>query len=191
MLIRKMSGLDRGNSMRRAAHTGSWAEASPDFMNCANMFWWPAESQWATLFPEAFDHAGGLDVGKQTRQWNSQSIASSSEFYYLDCGRCGFVGNDSHYDPPPPNGDSGSGGSWCGPFKTWQTIYNYDIAYGLTPEETKLVLGGEAALWSEQARPTVLDTRSFITGRTFGTVSHQENITIMYTSCFLFAMELV
>nr|TKS09316.1 glycosyl hydrolase family 20 family protein [Populus alba] len=96
------------------------------------------------------------------------SIASSSEFYYLDCGRCGFVGNDSHYDPPPPNGDSGSGGSWCGPFKTWQTIYNYDIAYGLTPEETKLVLGGEAALWSEQARPTVLDTRSFITGRTFG-----------------------
>ncbi|KAH8499272.1 hypothetical protein H0E87_017975 [Populus deltoides] len=73
-----------------------------------------------------------------------------------------------HYDPPPPSGNSGSGGSWCGPFKTWQTIYNDDITYGLTPEETKLVLGGEVALWSEQARPTVLDTRSFITGRTFG-----------------------
>uniref|UniRef100_A0A2K1R5N6 beta-N-acetylhexosaminidase n=1 Tax=Populus trichocarpa TaxID=3694 RepID=A0A2K1R5N6_POPTR len=96
-----------------------------------------------------------------------RSIASSSEFYNLDCGRCGFVGNDSHYDPPPPSGNSGSGGSWCGPFKTWQTIYNYDITYGLTPEETKLVLGGEVALWSEQARPTVLDTRSFITGLKF------------------------
>ncbi|KAL9334239.1 hypothetical protein Peur_074378 [Populus x canadensis] len=95
------------------------------------------------------------------------SYNHGTAFYYFDCGRCGFVGNDSHYDPPPPSGNSGSGGSWCGPFKTWQTIYNDDITYGLTPEETKLVLGGEVALWSEQARPTVLDTRSFITGLKF------------------------
>jgi hexosaminidase len=88
-----------------------------------------------------------------------RAIVSSSEFYYLDCGHGDFPGNDSQYDPPPTSGDSGNGGSWCGPFKTWQTIYNYDIAYGLTPEETKLVLGGEVALWSEQADPTVLDVR--------------------------------
>jgi hexosaminidase len=38
-------------------------------------------------------------------------------------------------------------------------MYNYDITYGLTEDEAKLVLGGEVALWSEQADPTVLDAR--------------------------------
>ncbi|KAJ6698874.1 BETA-HEXOSAMINIDASE [Salix purpurea] len=28
------------------AHTGSWAVAYPDIVTCANMFWWPAESEW-------------------------------------------------------------------------------------------------------------------------------------------------
>jgi hexosaminidase len=251
-----------------AAHTGSWAEAYPDIVTCANMFWWPAESEWAdrlasepgtgqlnplnpntyqvlknvigdavALFPEPFFHAGGdeiipgcwkadpaiqsflskngtlsqllekfvnttfpyivslnrtvvywedilLDADVKVdpsflppehtilQTWNKgpnntqhivslgyRAIVSSSEFYYLDCGHGGFLGNDSQYDRPPTSGDSGNGGSWCAPFKTWQTIYNYDIAYGLTPEETKLVLGGEVALWSEQADPTVLDAR--------------------------------
>ena len=41
----------------------------------------------------------------------------------------------------------------------WQTIYNYDITYGLSEEEANLVLGGEVALWSEQADPAVLDAR--------------------------------
>ena len=44
-------------------------------------------------------------------------------------------------------------------FQTWQTIYNYDITYGLSEEEANLVLGGEVALWSEQADPAVLDAR--------------------------------
>ncbi|KAJ6425014.1 hypothetical protein OIU84_025727 [Salix udensis] len=250
------------------AHTGSWAEAYPDIVSCANMFWWPAESEWAdrlasepgtgqlnplnpntyhvlknvigdvvALFPEPFYHAGGdeiipgcwkadpaiqsflsengtlsqllekfvnstfpyivslnrtvvywedilLDADVKVdpsflppehtilQTWNNgpnntklivssgyRAIVSSSEFYYLDCGHGGFVGNDSQYDPPPTSGNSGNGGSWCEPFKTWQTIYNYDIAYGLTPAETKLVLGGEVALWSEQADPAILDVR--------------------------------
>ncbi|KAK9668460.1 hypothetical protein RND81_13G062300 [Saponaria officinalis] len=85
-------------------------------------------------------------------------IVSSADYYYLDCGHGEFVGNDSQYDRPPGTAQ-GSGGSWCGPFKTWQLIYNYDITYGLTEEEKKLVLGGEVALWSEQADPTVLDSR--------------------------------
>ncbi|KAF5201829.1 Beta-hexosaminidase, partial [Thalictrum thalictroides] len=86
-----------------------------------------------------------------------RAIVSSSDFYYLDCGHGDFVGNDSKDDTlgPVPN----NGGSWCGPFKTWQTIYNYDITYGLTETEAKLVIGGEVALWSEQADPTVLDAR--------------------------------
>ncbi|KAK7334874.1 hypothetical protein VNO80_26640 [Phaseolus coccineus] len=87
-----------------------------------------------------------------------RTIVSSSDFYYLDCGHGDFVGNNSIYDQQ--NGDDkDNGGSWCGPFKTWQTVYNYDIAYGLNEEEAKLVLGGEVALWSEQSDSTVLDAR--------------------------------
>lgn len=91
-------------------------------------------------------------------------IVSSADFYYLDCGHGSFLGNDSRYDKQvsddpgmPFNYNGGSGGSWCGPFKTWQRIYSYDITHGLTEEEATLVIGGEVALWSEQADPTVLD----------------------------------
>ncbi|KAK6243477.1 hypothetical protein QUC31_009886 [Theobroma cacao] len=249
-------------------HTGSWTEAYPEIVACANMFWWPAGSLWAdrlasepgtghlnplnpktyqvlknvirdvaTLFPETFYHGGADEVipgcwkadptiqsflsnGGTLSQlletfvnstlpyiislnrtvvywedvllddnvkvdssflpreytilqtWNNgtnntkkiveagyQAIVSSSEFYYLDCGHGDFLGNDSIYDQQTAGGNSGNGGSWCEPFKTWQTIYNYDITYGLSEEEAKLVLGGEVALWSEQADPTVLDPR--------------------------------
>lgn len=88
-----------------------------------------------------------------------RAIVSSSEFYYLDCGHGGFLGNDSQYDQLQPSTSANNGGSWCGPFKTWQTIYDYDITYWLSVEEAKMVLGGEVALWSEQADPTVLDVR--------------------------------
>ncbi|EOY10640.1 Beta-hexosaminidase 2 [Theobroma cacao] len=249
-------------------HSGSWTEAYPEIVACANMFWWPAGSLWAdrlasepgtghlnplnpktyqvlknvirdvaTLFPETFYHGGADEVipgcwkadptiqsflsnGGTLSQlletfvnstlpyiislnrtvvywedvllddnvkvdssflpreytilqtWNNgtnntkkiveagyQAIVSSSEFYYLDCGHGDFLGNDSIYDQQTAGGNSGNGGSWCEPFKTWQTIYNYDITYGLSEEEAKLVLGGEVALWSEQADPTVLDPR--------------------------------
>ncbi|KAG6760800.1 hypothetical protein POTOM_033981 [Populus tomentosa] len=180
-------------------------------------------------------------------------------FFHLIIPSCNHgtavqTAQNCQYDPPPPSGDSGSGGSWCGPFKTWQIIYNYDIAYGLTPEETKLVLEGEVALWgaaglkfqatfmvivgliSEEIRYSLslchrlqnsikrvqesINIKVYMSswGETYphvtavfqffdsihlnsdltvmcvkrsSTVSHQENITIMYTSCFLFAMELV
>lgn len=95
---------------------------------------------------------------KRIVQAGYRAIVSSSDFYYLDCGHGGFVGNDSRYDVM--GSDSGTnGGSWCAPFKTWQRVYDYDITYGLTADEAELVLGGEAALWSEQADSTVLDAR--------------------------------
>ncbi|KAI3869166.1 hypothetical protein MKW92_043511 [Papaver armeniacum] len=257
-------------------HTGSWAEAYPEIVTCANMFWLPPGSAWedrlasepgtghlnplhpktyevvhnvfkdiAPLFPEGFYHAGAdeiisgcwkADPMVQTflsnggtlsqlleifinstlpyitslnhtdvvywedvlldptvnvnpsflpkervilQTWNNganntklivsagyRAIVSSSDFYYLDCGHGDFLGNDSRYDrqngddPGSPfNYNGGNGGSWCGPFKTWQRIYDYDITYGLTEDEAKLVLGGEVALWSEQSDPTVLDAR--------------------------------
>ncbi|XP_057807586.1 beta-hexosaminidase 2-like [Salvia miltiorrhiza] len=87
-----------------------------------------------------------------------RAIVSSSDFYYLDCGHGDFVGNNSEYDQPP-SANQTDGGSWCGPFKSWQLIYNYDITYGLTAAEAELVIGGEVALWSEQADSTVVDQR--------------------------------
>ncbi|CAL9213838.1 unnamed protein product [Arabidopsis halleri] len=245
-------------------HTGSWGEAYPEIVTCANMFWWPAGKSWderlasepgtgqlnplsaktyevvknviedvVKQFPESFFHGGGDEVipgcwktdpainsflssggtlsqllekyinstlpyiVSQNRTvvywedvlldaqikvdpsflpkehtilqtWNNgpentkrivaagyRVIVSSSEFYYLDCGHGGFLGNDSIYDQ-----QGSGGGSWCAPFKTWQSIYNYDITDGLLDdEERKLVLGGEVALWSEQADSTVLDSR--------------------------------
>ncbi|KAI5078585.1 hypothetical protein GOP47_0006256 [Adiantum capillus-veneris] len=93
-----------------------------------------------------------------------RTIVASANFYYLDCGRGSFVGNDTHVDQqvnPTPGTCSynygGSGGSWCAPYKTWQRIYDYDITYNLTMEEAGLVMGGEVCLWSEQADETVLD----------------------------------
>ncbi|KAK6162795.1 hypothetical protein DH2020_002636 [Rehmannia glutinosa] len=249
------------------AHTGSWAEAYPEIITCANKFWWPAEAEWpdrlaaepgtgqlnplnpktyevvkniihdvVSMFPDQFYHAGAdevvpncwkMDPSIQTflsnngtlsqiletfinstlpyilslnrtvvywedvlldgdinvtasllppknvilQSWNDgpnntkrivsagyRAIVSSSDFYYLDCGHGDFTGNNSRYNQPPGT-DQEKGGSWCGPFKTWQLIYNYDITYGLTEEESKLVLGGEVALWSEQADSTVMDSR--------------------------------
>lgn len=265
-------GLDHGvrvlPEIDSPGHTGSWAEAYPEIVTCANMFWWPAESDWSerlasepgtghlnplnpktyqvlknvihdvsTLFPEPFYHGGAdeiipccwkadptirsflsnggtlsqllekfvnstlpyiislnktavywedvlldenvkVDSSFLPRQhtilqtWNNgpnntkrivsagyRAIVSSSDYYYLDCGHGDFLGNNSQYDLPPRSNNSKDGGSWCGPFKTWQTIYNYDITDGLSKEEAELVLGGEVALWSEQADPTVLDAR--------------------------------
>ncbi|GLJ05444.1 hypothetical protein SUGI_0018320 [Cryptomeria japonica] len=94
-----------------------------------------------------------------------RTIVSSTDFFYLDCGHGGWLGNDSRYDKQvsddgsPFNYAGGNGGSYCAPFKTWQRIYDYDITYGLSEEEAKLVLGAEVALWSEQADGTVLDAR--------------------------------
>jgi hexosaminidase len=51
------------------------------------------------------------------------------------------------------------GGSWCGPFKIWARIYDYDITFNLTNSEAALVIGVEVSLWSEQADATVLDSR--------------------------------
>ncbi|KAG9441548.1 hypothetical protein H6P81_017402 [Aristolochia fimbriata] len=256
-------------------HTGSWAEAYPEIVTCANKFWWPAGTDWAdrfasepgtghlnplnpktydvlrnvlsdvaAMFPDSFFHSGAdeiipgcwksdpdihaflsdggslsdlletfinhthpfivsrnrtavywedvlLDDSVRVppsslppettvlQTWNNgpnntkrivesgyRVIVSSSDFYYLDCGHGDFVGNESRFDrqisdPPgePFNYGNGSGGSWCGPFKTWQRVYDYDIAYGLSEAEAELVLGGEVALWSEQADATVLDPR--------------------------------
>ncbi|KAK4516496.1 uncharacterized protein ATC70_011468 [Mucor velutinosus] len=108
-------------------------------------------------------------------------IASNYNFWYLDCGHGGWGGNDTSYEEQVPpavpkavaaalekNGVSGnyntpnwggSGGDWCSPFKTWQRVYSYDVAFNLTETEAQNILGGEVALWAEQTDETALDVR--------------------------------
>ncbi|KAH8553304.1 glycoside hydrolase superfamily [Umbelopsis sp. PMI_123] len=111
-------------------------------------------------------------------------IASSYNFFYLDCRSGNWNGNDTTVDeqvPPtipqtlldyinnnypawasnliPSPNYGGAAGDWCAPFKSWQRVYSYDVTYQLTKEEAKSVLGGEVALWSEQSDPMTVDMK--------------------------------
>lgn len=92
-------------------------------------------------------------------------VVSSSDFLYLDCGKGGFVTNDPRYNVMSnPGGDvtfnyGGNGGSWCGPYKTWQRIYDYDFTTNLTAAQKKHVLGAEAPLWSEQVDDVTISSQ--------------------------------
>ncbi|KAG0042206.1 hypothetical protein BGZ83_000775 [Gryganskiella cystojenkinii] len=123
----------------------------------------------------------GTDHIKQLAQKGYDIVVSSADFFYLDCGNGGWVPNDIRYNVneppvlpqaikdafdnnpsdyyPASNNYMGSGASWCNPYKTWQRIYSYDFTKGLTAEEAKHVLGGEVAMWSEQADATVIESK--------------------------------
>ncbi|ORZ17784.1 glycoside hydrolase superfamily [Absidia repens] len=93
-------------------------------------------------------------------------IISSSDYFYLDCGNGGWIGDDDRYISPTQAQTTddtfnygGIGGSWCSPYKTWQRIYTFDPTHGITKDQPGKVLGVELALWSEQSGPTVLDMK--------------------------------
>ena len=75
-------------------------------------------------------------------------IFSNYDAWYLDCGMGAWVGE---------------GNNWCSPYKGWQTVYDnspHDIAIEETGSpHTDLILGGEAALWTEQADEATLDSK--------------------------------
>ncbi|KAK4055282.1 Glucosamine-6-phosphate isomerase (Glucosamine-6-phosphate deaminase) (GNPDA) (GlcN6P deaminase) [Microbotryomycetes sp. JL201] len=77
-------------------------------------------------------------------------IHAASDYFYLDCGAGGWLGNVQ-----------GGGDSWCDPFKSWQKIYSFDPYANVTARQRRLILGGEALLWSEQADPTNLDSMAW------------------------------
>lgn len=85
-------------------------------------------------------------------------VVSLADYLYLDCGYGGFLTNDFRYTDSPENEgfNTGKGGSWCSPYKTWQRIYSFDFLQNLTDTEQGKVLGAEAVLWSEQVDFTVL-----------------------------------
>lgn len=70
-------------------------------------------------------------------------IMSNYDALYLDCGFGAWVG---------------AGNNWCSPYIGWQKVYDNSIAVMAT-ENKDLVLGGEAALWSEQSDTATLDQR--------------------------------
>ncbi|KZT28738.1 glycoside hydrolase family 20 protein [Neolentinus lepideus HHB14362 ss-1] len=72
-------------------------------------------------------------------------VHSASDYFYLDCGAGGWVGSYP------------AGNSWCDPFKTWQRSYTFDPTANLTADESKLILGGQHLLWTEQSGPENLD----------------------------------
>ncbi|ROT71808.1 beta-N-acetylglucosaminidase [Penaeus vannamei] len=75
-------------------------------------------------------------------------IFSNYDHWYLDCGFGAWVGE---------------GNNWCSPYKGWQKVYDnspHAIATNLTGSpQADLILGGEAALWSEQVDEMTLDSR--------------------------------
>ncbi|KAG0020940.1 hypothetical protein BGZ81_009134, partial [Podila clonocystis] len=84
---------------------------------------------------------------KKTIQRGYKVITGSADYWYLDCGFGSWVGNDIN------------GNSWCDPYKTWQKIYSFNPLLGLTEDEAKNVLGGEALLWGEQVDDTNVDAK--------------------------------
>lgn len=84
------------------------------------------------------------DVQKVVEK-NFRVIHAASDYFYLDCGMGGWLGNSSST-------------SWCDPYKTWQKAYSFDPYSNILPEQQYLILGGEALLWTEQVDSTNLDS---------------------------------
>ncbi|KAJ8947848.1 hypothetical protein NQ318_009993 [Aromia moschata] len=70
-------------------------------------------------------------------------ILSNYDALYLDCGFAGWVTD---------------GNNWCSPYIGWQKIYENKPAT-IVGTKTDQVLGSEAALWTEQADSTSIDSR--------------------------------
>ena len=78
-------------------------------------------------------------------------IDSSASSWYLDCGQGNWLGANV--------GGNWVGKSWCTPFKTWQTVYNYDPEDGVAEEYWSKIKGGEVALWGEQNGDTNYESK--------------------------------
>lgn len=100
----------------------------------------------------------GENTVKDLASMGYDLILSSASHLYLDCGYGGFVPNDPRYLDNPKNVEfnTGNGGSWCSPYKTWQRMYDFDLVANLTSKEQKHILGAEAPLWAEQVDHVVL-----------------------------------
>jgi len=83
---------------------------------------------------------GENEVIKELIDKDYNVIFSNYDAWYLDCGYSAWVG---------------AGNNWCSPYKGWQKIYENSPraiyrGQGGTREGEEKILGGEAAMWSEQ-----------------------------------------
>ncbi|KAG0099310.1 hypothetical protein BGZ93_008145 [Podila epicladia] len=81
---------------------------------------------------------------KKIIQQGRPVILSSVEYWYLDCGSGDWLVGSQ-------------GQSWCG-FTNWQRVYSYSLTEKLTPEQQKMVYGGEVCMWAEQTDSSNLDS---------------------------------
>ncbi|CAD6931866.1 unnamed protein product [Tilletia controversa] len=95
---------------------------------------------------EAWTSSARVETILKSTNEGVKLIHAPSDFFYLDCGAGGWLG-----DAPDRQ-------SWC-PFVTWQKSYMFDPLNGTQniPNSQARILGGEAALWSEQADEFALD----------------------------------
>lgn len=88
-------------------------------------------------------------------------IVSNYDALYFDCGYGSWVGE---------------GTNWCSPYIGWEKVYKNDLGIIAGPYKSQ-ILGGEAALWSEQADEHVLDGRFWPRASALG--KHHLRFTLM------------
>ncbi|KND03378.1 uncharacterized protein SPPG_02422, partial [Spizellomyces punctatus DAOM BR117] len=57
--------------------------------------------------------------------------------------------------------DCGPQATWCAPFKTWETVYDYNPTAALSDVGKANVIGGEVAMWSETIKCDVIEYAIF------------------------------
>ncbi|GBP55572.1 Chitooligosaccharidolytic beta-N-acetylglucosaminidase [Eumeta japonica] len=148
-----------------------WNLDSPGFLNLWNYFQSKAQEKaykafgkelplilWTSTLTEFNTISNYLDKNKYIIQvWTSgfdpqikgllekgyNLIMSNYDALYLDCGFSAWVG---------------SGNNWCSPYIGWQKVYDNSPAE-IALEYKNQILGGEAALWSEQSDTSTLENR--------------------------------
>jgi len=79
-----------------------------------------------------------------------KTIFSPWDKYYLDCGYSSWVGE---------------GNNWCSPYKGWQLIYDnsprkvYRSFEGSEEQYEENILGGEAAMWTENTQGIAVESK--------------------------------
>ncbi|CAL7936188.1 unnamed protein product [Xylocopa violacea] len=86
-------------------------------------------------------------IGRLLRN-NFKLIFSNYDSLYLDCGFSAWIGE---------------GSNWCAPYKGWQNIYDNSplriVRSQRFESKRNLILGGEAALWTEQVDSATVDAK--------------------------------
>ena len=85
-------------------------------------------------------------------------LFGSSTHWYLDCGHGAWLDPASPSEPSPDPRVSPPYMDECAPYKNWRTVYSYDPLNGLSPEQRRLVIGGEVHMWNEMTDAVTLDS---------------------------------